>query len=67
MKRLETAEAEARAAVDEWTKAGNACAAYPGVSALQMFDIDQRMLARIAGVLRSLFRSDRIDDDLAEV
>lgn len=25
-----------------------------------------RMLARIAGVLRSLFRSDRIDDDLAE-
>lgn len=48
MKRLETAEAQARAAVDEWTKAGNACAAYPGVSALQMFDIDQRMLARIA-------------------
>src|SRR5689334_18963734 len=48
MKRLDTAEAEARLAVDEWIAAGNACAAYPGASALQMFDIDQRMLSRIA-------------------
>lgn len=47
-KRLDTAEADARKAVDEWIAAGNACAAYPGASALQMFDIDQRMLARIA-------------------
>ncbi len=43
-KRLDAAEAEARKAVDEWIAAGNACAAYPGASALQMFDIDQRMM-----------------------
>jgi hypothetical protein len=48
IKRLDTAEAEARAAVDEWIAAGNACAACPGASALQMFDIDQRMVARVA-------------------
>jgi hypothetical protein len=47
-KRLDAAEAEARKAVDEWIAAGNACAAYPGASALQMLDVDQRMFARIA-------------------
>jgi hypothetical protein len=47
-KRLDAAEAEARKAVDEWIAAGNACAACPGASAVQMFDIDQRMLSRIA-------------------
>lgn len=47
-KRLDTAEAEARRAVDEWIAAGNACAAYPGTSALAMFEIDQKMFGRIA-------------------
>lgn len=45
---LDTAEAEARQAVDEWIAAGNACAAYPGASAAGMFEMDQKMLARIA-------------------
>ena len=42
------AEAEARRAVDEWIAAGNACAASPGASAIGMFEIDQKMLGRIA-------------------
>ncbi len=48
IKRLDAAEAEAREAVDEWIAAGNARPAYPGVSALQMFEADQKVLARIA-------------------
>lgn len=47
-KRLEAAEAEARRAVDDWTAAGHACAAYPGVGAMQMFDADRKLIARIA-------------------
>lgn len=47
-RRLDTAEADARAAVDEWVAAANACAAQPGFSAVTMFDIDQKMFARIA-------------------
>lgn len=47
-RRLDAAEAEARAAVDEWIEAASACASQPGASAITMFDIDQKMFARIA-------------------
>jgi hypothetical protein len=47
-KRLEAAEREARMAVDEWIAAAAACAAQPWASAATMFDVDQKMLARIA-------------------
>lgn len=47
-RRLDTAEAEARAAVDEWIAAGAASAAYPGVSAVSMFETDRRMFGRVA-------------------
>jgi len=45
---LDTAEAQARKAVDEWIAAGSACSGYPGASAVGMFDVDQKMYARVA-------------------
>lgn len=45
---LEQAEAQARKAVDDWIAAGVAFAASPGVSAIAMFEPDQKLLGRIA-------------------